>query len=109
MSTLAELLELVGFFSYSREDDDAFKGTLSALRDGIQRELSAQLGRSKRIFRLWQDQAAIAPGKLWELEIKAAVDEAVFFIPIAKSADDVGAPFAALGYWFHQAAVRRSG
>ncbi|MFY9989669.1 MAG: tetratricopeptide repeat protein [Rhodoplanes sp.] len=82
MPTLAELPELVGFFSYSREDDQAFKGTLCALRDGIQRELSAQLGRSKRNFHLWQDQAAIAPGKLWELEIKKAIDQSVFFIPI---------------------------
>ena len=82
MSSLAELPELAGFFSYSREDDEAFKGTLSALRDGIQRELSAQLGRSKRTFRLWQDQVAIAPGKLWELEIKAAIDASFFFIPI---------------------------
>ena len=82
MSSLAELPELVGFFSYSREDDDAFKGMLSALRDGIQRELSAQLGRSKRAFRLWQDQAAIAPGKLWESEIKTAIDELFFFLPI---------------------------
>jgi TIR domain len=82
MSSLAELPELVGFFSYSREDDEAFKGTLSALRDGIQRELAAQLGRSKRTFRLWQDQVAIAPGKLWESEIKKAVDQSFFFIPI---------------------------
>ena len=82
MSSLASLPEIVGFFSYSREDDEGFKGTLSALREGIQRELSAQLGRSKRNFRLWQDQEAIAPGKLWESEIKAAVSQAVFFIPI---------------------------
>ena len=82
MSSLAELPELVGFFSYSREDDEAFKGTLSALRDSIQRELSAQLGRSKRTFRLWQDQTAIAPGKLWESEIKTAIDGSFFFIPI---------------------------
>jgi serine/threonine protein kinase len=82
MSTLAELPELVGFFSYSREDDEAFRGGLSTLREGIYRELSAQLGRSKMSFRLWQDQAAIAPGKLWESEIKAAVDQALFFIPI---------------------------
>ena len=82
MSSLAELPELAGFFSYSREDDEAFKGTLSALRDGIQRELSAQLGRSKRTFRLWQDQVAIAPGKLWESEIKTAIDESFFFLPI---------------------------
>jgi hypothetical protein len=82
MSSLAHLPEVVGFFSYSREDDEAFEGTLSALREGIQRELSAQLGRSKTNFRLWQDQQAIAPGKLWEAEIKRAVDQAVFFIPI---------------------------
>jgi hypothetical protein len=82
MSSLAELPELVGFFSYSREDDDAFKGMLSALRDGIQRELAAQLGRSKHAFRLWQDQTAIAPGKLWESEIKTAIDESFFFLPI---------------------------
>ena len=82
MSSLSDLPEVVGFFSYSREDDDAFKGSLSALRDGIQRELSAQLGRTKRNFRLWQDQEGIAPGRLWESEIKAAVDQAVFFIPI---------------------------
>jgi tetratricopeptide (TPR) repeat protein len=80
MSSLAELPELAGFFSYSREDDEAFKGTLSALRDGIQRELSAQLG--KRTFRLWQDLEAIAPGKLWESEIKTAIDGSFFFIPI---------------------------
>src|SRR5262245_34592193 len=82
MSSLAELPELVGFFSYSREDDEAFKGTLSGLRDGIYRELSAQLGRSKKTFRLWQDQEAIASGKLWETEIKAAIDQSIFFIPI---------------------------
>src|SRR6516165_5942569 len=82
MSWLADLPEIVGFFSYSREDDDAFEGTLSALREAIQRELAAQLGRSKANFRLWQDQAAIAPGKLWESEIETAVGAAVFFIPI---------------------------
>src|SRR5215469_11234804 len=82
MSPLADLPEVVGFFSYSREDDESFEGTLSALRDAIQRELSAQLGRSKTNFRLWQDQKAIAPGKLWESEIKNAVEQAVFFIPI---------------------------
>jgi hypothetical protein len=82
MSSLADLPEIVGFFSYSREDDEAFKGTLSALRDAIQRELSAQLGRSKTNFRLWQDQEAIVPGRLWESEIKTAIEQAVFFIPI---------------------------
>src|SRR5215470_15790647 len=82
MARLADLPELVGFFSYSRDDDEAFGGTLSVLRDAIQRELGAQLGRSKKTLRLFQDKEAIAPGKLWEAEIKAAVEQAVFFIPI---------------------------
>jgi formylglycine-generating enzyme required for sulfatase activity len=83
MASLAQLPELVGFFSYSREDDEAFRGSLSALRDAIQRELSAQLGRrSGRNFRLWQDQEAIPPGKDWEAEITKAVEQSVFFIPI---------------------------
>jgi hypothetical protein len=82
MSSLADLPELTGFFSHSREDDEASGEMLSALRDAIQRELSAQLGRSKGTFRLWQDQVAIAPGQLWESQIKTAIDQAVFFIPI---------------------------
>src|SRR5208283_48026 len=82
MASLAQLPELVGFFSYSREDDEAFRGLLSALRDAIQREISAQLGRTRRNFRLWQDQEAIAPGKDWEAEITKAVEQSVFFIPI---------------------------
>jgi TIR domain len=82
MSSLADLPKVTGFFSYCREDDEAFEGTLSALRRGIQSELSAQLGRSETNFRLWQDQEAIAPGKLWKAEITAAVEQSVFFIPI---------------------------
>ena len=82
MHTLAEEADLVGFFSYSREDDADSNGALSALRERIQRELRTQLGRGARDFRLWQDKAAIAPGTLWEVEIKAAVKQSVFFIPI---------------------------
>jgi hypothetical protein len=80
MSSLAELPELIGFFSYSREDDENFKGSLSALRDGIQRELRAQLGRNKTNFRLFQDQEAIPPSTQWELELKNAIGQSVFFI-----------------------------
>ena len=83
MSSLADLQsELIGFFSYSRQDDDDSTGTLSALRDRIQRELRGQLGRSRADFRLWQDREAIAPGTLWETEIRTAVGQSVFFIPI---------------------------
>jgi len=82
MSSLADLPEVIGFFSYSRDDDESYKGRLSALRELIQQELGAQLGRSKSTFRLWQDKEAIAPGKLWEAEINTAVEQSVFFIPI---------------------------
>jgi len=60
MSSLADLPELVGFFSYSREDDADSRGALSALRGRIQGELRGQLGRTAKSFRLWQDKEAIA-------------------------------------------------
>jgi formylglycine-generating enzyme required for sulfatase activity len=82
MSSSAELAELVGFFSYSREDDTDSQGALSALRSRIQGELRGQLGRSAKTFRLWQDKEAIPSGTLWETEIKNAVAQSVFFIPI---------------------------
>jgi TIR domain len=82
MSSLAELPALVGFFSYSREDDEGSGGRLSKLRDRIQEELRLQLGRTKNDFRLWQDKVAIAHGELWENTIKKGISESVFFIPI---------------------------
>ena len=82
MPSLTEQSELIGFFSYSRDDDEDSNGALSALRERIQRELRGQLGRTMKTFRLWQDKESISPGKLWESEIKAAVQQAVFFIPI---------------------------
>jgi formylglycine-generating enzyme required for sulfatase activity len=82
MSSLVDLPELVGFFSYSREDDKDSHGALSTLRTRIQGELRGQLGRTAKTFRLWQDKEAIPSGTLWETEIKNAVGQAVFFIPI---------------------------
>src|SRR5215469_11583591 len=92
MSSLAELSELVGFFSYSRDDDEDSHGALSALRERIQRELRGQLGRSMKSFRLWQDKEAIASGTMWEAEIKTAVRQAVFFIPII-TPTVIGSPY----------------
>jgi hypothetical protein len=82
MSSLAELSKLVGFFSYSRDDDADFKGALAALRDGIHRELRIQLGRTKTDLDLWQDQKSIRIGKNWENEIKSAINRSAFMIPI---------------------------
>jgi len=82
MSSLADAPDLVGFFSYSREDDEDSGGKLSKLRERIQAELRSQLGRTKADFKLWQDKTAIPHGTLWEDEIQSAIAESVFFIPI---------------------------
>lgn len=82
MSSLADFPELVGFFSYSRDDDKAFRRSLSTLREAVGSELAARLGRSEKNFRLWQDQEAIAWGDLWESEITKAIEQSAFFIPI---------------------------
>lgn len=82
MASLVESPKLFGFFSYSRDDDQGSKGALSALRDAIQDELSAQLGRTQADFLIWQDKTAISHGTLWENKISQGIDQAVFFIPI---------------------------
>jgi hypothetical protein len=82
MSSLADLPHLTGFFSYSREDDVGSNGALSALREAIQDELSAQLGRTNEDFRIWQDKSAISLGTLWEKQISLGINQSVFFIPI---------------------------
>jgi hypothetical protein len=79
MSSLADLPDLVGFFSYSRSDDEQSDGALTGLRQRIRRELRMQLGRE---LRLWQDTEAIPLGTLWEGEIRKAIAESAFFIPI---------------------------
>src|ERR1043166_6142256 len=81
MLSLADSPQLVGFFSYSREDE-GFQKRLSSLRERIQEELGAQLGRTKRNLKLWQDVHSIEHGEQWEHTIRLAIDESVFFIPI---------------------------
>jgi flagellar biosynthesis GTPase FlhF len=79
MSSLADLPDLTGFFSYSRRDDENSQGSLSRLRAQILSELRLQLGSN---LRLWQDTEAIPDGAEWEGEIKKAISESLFFIPI---------------------------
>ena len=52
---------------------------MSRLRVRIHNELRILLGRD---VRLWQDIAAIPHGTLWEDQIKSAIAESAFFIPI---------------------------
>lgn len=80
--SLADFPELTGFFSYSREDDTGSSGRLTKLRQRIHEELRSQLGRRKANFRVWQDTVAISEGALWESEIRTAIAQSVFFIPI---------------------------
>jgi TIR domain len=84
MSSLAKYYSssLVGFFSYSREDDVDFNEVLSKFRNTIQAELSAQLGRNRDNFRIWQDRFAIPHGALWQKQITDGVKQSAFFIPI---------------------------
>jgi TIR domain len=79
MLSLAQRPDPVGFFSYSRRDDKQSQGALSRLRTQIHNELGILLGTD---VRLWQDTEAIPDGALWEGEIKRAIAEAIFFIPI---------------------------
>ena len=84
MSSLARYYssDLVGSFSYSREDDQGFDDALSKFRDAIQRELSAQLGRNRANFRIWQDKIAIPHGALWQKQIIDGIKQSAFFVPI---------------------------
>jgi hypothetical protein len=80
MSSLADLPQLIGFFSYSRDDDEGDDGAVSALSDRIYRELRGQLGRTRENFQLWRDKDALAVGEHWKAKLKDAVSESVFFI-----------------------------
>jgi hypothetical protein len=69
-----------GFFSYTRQDDEAQGKILSKLRELIQSELQLQYGRAK--IEIFQDTRVIKPGADFPIKTKAAMKEVVFFIPI---------------------------
>ena len=80
MVSLAELPNLVGFFSYSRNDDEGDGGAVSALANRIFFELRTQLGRNSENFKLWRDKEALATGDQWKEKLREAVSQSVFFI-----------------------------
>jgi formylglycine-generating enzyme required for sulfatase activity len=96
MSSYADLPDLAGFFSYSRDDDERSGGALALLRRRICGELSKRLQR--RLW-LWQDEETIPPGPQWADEVGKAIAESVFFIPIvtpgALKSDDFRTEFNA--------------
>src|SRR5688500_5243551 len=73
-------LRPVGFWSYSRQDDELSFGKLSNLRKLLMAEVQQQYGKER--VQIFQDAAAIVHGAEWEREIRASLADATFFIPI---------------------------
>lgn len=76
----ARPLPPIGFWSYARPDDELSGGQLSRLRALIRAELQQQYGRAQ--IQLFQDVSAISHGSRWEGEIRRALENSTFFIPI---------------------------
>ena len=72
MPSLADFPDLVGFFSYSRDDDTGDDGAVLGLANRIYWELRGQLGRD---FALWRDKNALGVGELWRENLEAAVSK----------------------------------
>ena len=70
----------IGFWSYSRQDDQLSTGMLSRLRALLMNEIQQQFGRER--IQLFQDVSAIPHGAQWEHEIRNALGNSSFFIPI---------------------------
>jgi hypothetical protein len=70
----------VGFWSYSRRDDEFSRGRLSQLRSLLLAEIQTQYGLDG--IQLFQDVSAIPHGADWERVTTDAIDESTFFIPI---------------------------
>jgi TIR domain len=75
------MLKPIGFWSYSSTDDDHPRGRLSRLRALLASELQQKIGRNLKV-KIFQDAAAIPAGAEWEKQIRDAIDESFFLIPI---------------------------
>lgn len=74
---------LVGFFSYSRRDDEVHGRQLSAVREFLSTEVQTLLGRP---FTLFQDVESSTDGRPWEPEILEALRRADVLIPVLSPA-----------------------
>lgn len=75
------MLKPTGFWSYTNSDDERSRGRLSQLRKLLADELQQKIGRVPEV-RIFQDVAAIPPGRDWERQINEALAASSFFIPI---------------------------
>jgi formylglycine-generating enzyme required for sulfatase activity len=78
---VTDVLQPIGFWSYTSSDDTAARGKLSLLRALLNDELQLKIGRSQTV-KIFQDVAAIKHGEDWEKAIHAALDQSSFLIPI---------------------------
>lgn len=74
------MLEPIGFWSYTRLDDEHSGQSLSLLRKHLSSELQQRVGRRK--VTIFQDTEAIPFGSDWQNQIDAWLGAASFFIPI---------------------------
>ena len=78
---MAERLRPTGFWSYTRDDDRISNGRLSQLRVLLTNELQGLFGKLPQVH-IFQDAEAIEHGTDWENEIRKALGQSSFFIPI---------------------------
>lgn len=72
--------QTVAFFSYTRADDRASDGRLTAIRDELERRMRTAMGdQSVDIF---QDTDDIKHGEDWRERLEEALRNAVFLIPV---------------------------
>ena len=69
----------IGFFSYAPRDDRLSDGALAGLRKRIHHELELRFGCE---FRLWQLEAAFPAGPQRHEQVRSAIGESEFFIPL---------------------------
>jgi formylglycine-generating enzyme required for sulfatase activity len=79
------MLKPTGFWSYSSSDDEAAGGRLSQLRALLARELQLKIGSRPKVH-IFQDVSAIPPGARWEKQIREAINDSSFLIPIVTPA-----------------------
>jgi len=75
------MLAPTGFWSYTTSDDKNSRGKLSQLRALLAAELQQHIGRAPEVH-IFQDVAAIAPGRDWEKQIREALEACSFMIPL---------------------------
>ena len=74
----------IGFFSYSRTDNESLGGVLRGLRDELQAGLQRILG--ERDLEIFLDEEGIQFGQEWQQRLDQAIDEAVFLFPVMSPA-----------------------